>query len=59
MGATAMWNTEVQHPGTFDDLILFEPGFSPKSAAGEAVRDFMVALTLQRESRWYVPRVIA
>lgn len=52
MGATALWNTEAQHPGSFDGLVLFEPGFGGRFPMGEAVTDFLVALTLKRESSW-------
>ncbi|RLN46155.1 hypothetical protein BBJ29_005772 [Phytophthora kernoviae] len=50
MGASAMWNTEVQHPGTFDGLILFEPVFGPLNS--DAVTSFLVSITLKREPSW-------
>ncbi|KAG7377601.1 hypothetical protein PHYPSEUDO_011396 [Phytophthora pseudosyringae] len=50
MGASAMWNTEAQHPGTFDGLILFEPVYGNLNS--DVVTTFLVSLTLQRESSW-------
>ncbi|KAG7396006.1 hypothetical protein PHYBOEH_002878 [Phytophthora boehmeriae] len=51
MGASAMWNTEAQYPGTFDGLILFEPVFGAIGDSG-AVTSFLVSITLKRESSW-------
>ncbi|KAL4177209.1 hypothetical protein KRP22_002143 [Phytophthora ramorum] len=50
MGASAMWNTEVQYPGTFDGLILLEPVYGNLNS--DVVTNFLVSLTLQRESSW-------
>ncbi|KAI9998944.1 hypothetical protein PInf_003608 [Phytophthora infestans] len=50
MGASAMWNTEAQYPGTFDGLILFEPVYGNLNS--DAVTTFLVSITLQRESSW-------
>lgn len=50
MGASAMWNVETQHPGTFDGLILFEPVYGNLNSS--VVTNFLVSITLQRESEW-------
>ncbi|GMF14085.1 unnamed protein product [Phytophthora lilii] len=50
MGASAMWNIEAQYPGTFDGLILFEPVYGELNS--DVVTNFLVSITLQRESSW-------
>ncbi|POM60912.1 Serine protease family S33 [Phytophthora palmivora] len=53
MGAGALWNMEVQDPGTFDALILFEPVYGQEDPAmADKVTSFLVSATLQRKLSW-------
>lgn len=50
MGAGALWKTEIEHPGTFAGLILFEPVLESTSPD---ILKYLVSGALQRQSRWY------
>ncbi|KAG2833496.1 hypothetical protein PC116_g9976 [Phytophthora cactorum] len=53
MGAGALWNAEVQDPGTFDGLILFEPVYGEDDpVVTDKVTSFLVGVTLQRKALW-------
>lgn len=52
MGAASMWKAEVEHPGTFDGLVLFEPIYGQRGDEDRRVLDFMVANTLHRQAEW-------
>ncbi|KAI9997637.1 hypothetical protein PInf_001568 [Phytophthora infestans] len=49
MGAGGLWNAEVQDPGTFDGLILFEPVYGEDDpVVTDQVTSFLVGVTLKR-----------
>lgn len=50
MGAGALWKTEIEHPGTFAGLILFEPVL--ESTSPDALK-YLVPGALQRQAHWY------
>lgn len=52
MGAASLWKTEVHHPGTFDGLVLFEPIYKMPETDWQGSMDFLMAVTLKRESQW-------
>lgn len=48
MDAASMWKTDVLYPGSFDGLVRFEPIYG----VDEMKADFLVSVTLQRETKW-------
>ncbi|GLD92638.1 hypothetical protein PINS_up001217 [Pythium insidiosum] len=55
LGAASLWAIEMENPGTFDGLILFEPMTDWNGHPyHEKAMDFLVGLTLQRRAAWYV-----
>jgi hypothetical protein len=56
MGGGALLQYEVDHPGTFEALIGFEPVYDNGVLNDEQVhgaRDMLVAVSLAREGEWY------
>ncbi|KAF1324023.1 Ppr repeat protein, partial [Globisporangium splendens] len=52
MGAISLWLTEINYPGTFDGLILFEPMYGLSAPETEPLVDFLAGMTLRREGKW-------